>query len=202
MISLTAIPLSLIAATLVLMLMGATHQHDGPRRAGDRDGRGRRRRDHRRREHRPAAPAQPAAGPPPSAFRVVLDASLEVRSAVVFASLIVILVFVPVFFLEGLPGSFFRPLALAYVLAIVASLLVALTVTPALSLLLLTGATERRRESPFVRILKADLPGDLAPLVRRPGGRSASRWSPSPPPARRSTGWARSSCPTSRKTTS
>ena len=57
-----------------------------------------------------------------AAFRVVLDASLEVRSAVVYASLIVILVFVPVFFLEGLSGSFFRPLALAYVLAILASL--------------------------------------------------------------------------------
>ncbi len=69
----------------------------------------------------------------------MLDASLEVRSAVVYASLIVILVFVPVFFLEGLSGSFFRPLAMAYVLAILASLLVALTVTPALSLMLLTG---------------------------------------------------------------
>ncbi len=67
----------------------------------------------------------------------MLDASLEVRSAVVYASLIVVLVFVPVFLLEGLAGSFFRPLALSYVLAIVASLLVALTVTPALSLMLL-----------------------------------------------------------------
>ena len=53
--------------------------------------------------------------------------------------MIVILVFLPVFFLDGLAGSFFRPLALAYVLAIVGSLLVALTVTPALSMMLLTG---------------------------------------------------------------
>jgi Cu/Ag efflux pump CusA len=105
---------------------------------------------------------------PRSAFRVVLDASLEVRSAVVYASLIVILVFVPVFFLEGLSGSFFRPLALAYVLAILASLLVALTVTPALSLLLLTGASERRRESPVVRILKGLYRAILPPLARRP----------------------------------
>src|SRR5439155_5262022 len=108
-------------------------------------------------------------GRPMSSFRVVLSASLEVRSAVVYASLIVILVFVPVFFLEGLSGSFFRPLALAYVLAILASLLVALTVTPALSLLLLTGATQRRRESPLVRVLKAAYRAILPPLARRPG---------------------------------
>ena len=53
-----------------------------------------------------------AEGYPRSAFDVVLDASVEVRSAVVYGSLVVILVFVPVFLLEGLAGSFFRPLAL------------------------------------------------------------------------------------------
>ena len=95
-----------------------------------------------------------AAEPPQSAFNVVLDASLEVRSAVVFGSLIVVLVFLPVFFLTGLSGSFFRPLASAYVLAIIASLFVALTVTPALSLLLLPGAAGRHRDAPLVRFLK------------------------------------------------
>ena len=70
---------------------------------------------------------------PQSAFHVVLAASLEVRSAVVYATLIVIMTLVPVFFLDGLAGSFFRPLAASYILAIAASLVVALTVTPALS---------------------------------------------------------------------
>jgi CzcA family heavy metal efflux pump len=74
---------------------------------------------------------------PRPALAVVLAASLEVRSAVLYGSLIVMLVFIPVFLLEGLTGAFFRPLALAYVLAILASLAVALTITPALALLLL-----------------------------------------------------------------
>ncbi len=110
-----------------------------------------------------------ALGRPRSAFRVVLDASIEVRSAVVYASLIVILVFLPVFFLEGLSGSFFRPLALTYVLAILASLGVALTVTPALSLMLLPGAADRHRESPLVRLLKVPYRAVLPALARRPG---------------------------------
>ena len=87
-------------------------------------------------------------------FQVVLNASTEVRSAVVYASVIVALVFLPVFFLDGLAGSFFRPLALSYVLAVLASLVVALTVTPAMSLLLLPSSPLDRREAPLVRGLK------------------------------------------------
>jgi Cu/Ag efflux pump CusA len=68
-----------------------------------------------------------AAGQPESTFKVVLNASLEVRSAVVYGSFIVVLVLLPVFFLPGLAGSFFRPLAFSYVLAILSSLFVALT---------------------------------------------------------------------------
>jgi len=91
---------------------------------------------------------------PRSAFRVILAASLEVRSAVVYASLIVMLVFLPVFFLEGLAGSFFKPLALAYILAIFVSMIVAMTLTPALCMILLPGRVDHHGESPFVRSLK------------------------------------------------
>jgi len=105
---------------------------------------------------------------PRSAWRVVLDASLEVRSAVVYGSFTVMLVIMPVFFLEGLAGSFFRPLALSYVLAISASLLVALTVTPALSLLLLPGAVERHRESPLISYLKKPYAYLLPSFINRP----------------------------------
>ena len=72
---------------------------------------------------------------PRPAFRVVLEASLEVRTAVVYATFIVALVFLPVLTMTGLQGSFFAPLALSYIFAIMASLAVALTLTPALSLL-------------------------------------------------------------------
>ncbi|HWB01937.1 MAG TPA: efflux RND transporter permease subunit [Verrucomicrobiales bacterium] len=106
---------------------------------------------------------------PRSAFAVVLDASLEVRSAVVYASAIVVLVFLPVFFLEGLMGTFFRPLAMSYILSILASLAVALTLTPALCLMLLRGkALERRKDAPLVRVFKAGYRKLLPPLLRAP----------------------------------
>ncbi|MCZ6661585.1 MAG: efflux RND transporter permease subunit, partial [Actinobacteria bacterium] len=105
---------------------------------------------------------------PRPAFQVVLDASLEVRSAVVYASLIVILVFVPVFFLPGLAGTFFRPLAFTYIAAITTSLLVALTVTPAMSLVLLRRGRGKTREAPVVALLKRVYSRLLAPAIRHP----------------------------------
>lgn len=108
------------------------------------------------------------AGHPHSAFRVVLDASIEVRSAVVYGSFTVMLVIMPVFFLEGLAGSFFRPLAMAYVLAIFASLVVAITVTPAMCLLLLPGRSDARRESPLITFLKRPYRELLPALIARP----------------------------------
>jgi CzcA family heavy metal efflux pump len=114
-----------------------------------------------------------AAEHPQSAIRVVLDASMEVRSAVLYGSLIVIVVFLPVFMLEGLAGAFFRPLALSYVLAIVASLVVALTITPALALVLLPRHLDRR-ESRLVGGLKARYRVALSALVDRPRAALAS----------------------------
>lgn len=105
---------------------------------------------------------------PASAFRVVLAASLEVRSAVVYATAIVVLIFLPVVFLDGLAGAFFRPLALAYVLAVVASLGVAVTLTPALSLLLLPARAGVGRESPLARGLRRAYAPILRPLLGRP----------------------------------
>ncbi len=105
----------------------------------------------------------------PSAFQVVLDASLEVRGAVVYASFIVMLVFLPVFFLDGVAGKFFRPLAAAYVISIVVSLLVALTVTPALCLLLLRAeASHETREPPITRWCRAVYVRLLPPVLARP----------------------------------
>src|SRR6266567_419944 len=100
-----------------------------------------------------AAPAQgsPATRPPArEIFGVVLNASLEVRRAVVYATFIVALIFLPVLTLTGLQGSFFAPLALSYILAIMASLLVALTVTPALAYLFF-GKGVRKTEEPVVQ---------------------------------------------------
>ena len=114
-----------------------------------------------------------AAEHPQSAIKVVLDASMEVRSAVLYGSMIVIVVFLPVFMLEGLAGAFFRPLALSYVLAIVASLVVALTITPALALVLLPRHLDRR-ESRLVGGLKTRYRGMLAAIVDRPKAALAS----------------------------
>ena len=70
-------------------------------------------------------------------LEVVRDASLEIRSPVIYATLAVVALFVPVYFISGVQGQFIGPLALAFIAAVLASLAVALTVTPALCALLL-----------------------------------------------------------------
>ena len=90
-----------------------------------------------------------------SVFQTVLDASVEVRSAIVSATAILILVFMPILFLEGLEGRLLRPLALAYLVSISASLVVAVTITPVLCSFLLPKAIEKThgKEPPFMHWL-------------------------------------------------
>jgi CzcA family heavy metal efflux pump len=103
-----------------------------------------------------------------SAFTVVLEASLEVRGPIVYATLIIVAAMVPIFFLTGLTGAFFQPLAFSYVLAVGASLVVALTVTPALCLMLLPKSPLERRESPLERWLERGYERALQRIVPRP----------------------------------
>jgi Cu/Ag efflux pump CusA len=87
---------------------------------------------------------------------VIFNASVEVRSSIVYATLIVCLVVLPLFFLTGLEGRLFAPLGLAYIIALAASLLVSLMVTPALASFLLPRARflERPGDPPLLRALK------------------------------------------------
>ncbi len=174
LISLVTIPLSLLAAALVLYLRGATFNTMSL--AGllialgvvvddaivDVDNIRRRLRQHRqaRREDR-----EPGAE---STSATIVHASLEVRGPLLYATLIIAVATVPVFFLHGLTGSFFRPLAASYLLAVLASMAVALVVTPALALLLLSRAPLERRESPLARWLGRGHAAALQRLVSRP----------------------------------
>jgi CzcA family heavy metal efflux pump len=91
---------------------------------------------------------------PLSTFKVVYEASMEVRSSVVYATIIVALVFVPLLTLSGVAGKLFAPLGLAYITAIMASLVVALTITPALCYLLLGSARLESEDSPIIKSIK------------------------------------------------
>lgn len=108
------------------------------------------------------------AGNPISAFKVVVQASLEVRSAVVYASMIVIVIFLPIFFLHGVAAAFFQPLALAYILAIIASLLVALIVTPALSYMMLTRNNKHKPQLKFIHSLRQRYANFLPRILNKP----------------------------------
>ncbi|MGZ5913963.1 MAG: efflux RND transporter permease subunit [Hyphomicrobium sp.] len=173
-ISCMAIPLSLLAAIVVLNSLGATL--NAMTLGGlaiaigevvddaviDVENIARRLRENRRR-----------AVPLPTED-VILNASLEVRGAVVYATFAVILVFLPVVMLPGLAGRFFAPLGLAYVLAILASLVVALVVTPALCMLLASKTTEAEGtarasdDPPVTRWLRKGYERMLRGIVARP----------------------------------
>jgi CzcA family heavy metal efflux pump len=166
LISLVAIPLSLMAATLVLDLRGTTINTMVI--AGlvisvgvvvddaiiDIENIVRRLRQHR------------LEGSTRSTASIILESSLEVRSAIIYATLIDVVAIVPVFFVEGLSGAFFQPLVVSYGLAVLASLAVALTVTPAMALILLRNAPVERRESPVARVLQRAYGRILSRIVR------------------------------------
>src|ERR671912_584201 len=167
LISLLAIPLSLMAAMLVLYLYEATI--NTMVLAGfvvalgsivddaiiDVENIVRRLRQHRKE------------GGTKSTATVILEASLEIRSVILYATLIIVLAVAPVLFMGGLSGAFFVPLALSYSLALLASMVVALTVTPALCLILLDRAAIER-ESPLVGWLQRKYQGTLERILRAP----------------------------------
>jgi CzcA family heavy metal efflux pump len=116
----------------------------------------------RLRQHRQAGGDAPAT-------EVIFDAAVEVRRPAAYATVIMAVAVLPVFFMEGLTGAFFPPLVVSYLLAIAASMLVALFVTPALSLILLPGEPPERRQPPLARALQRGYERALAPIVHTPG---------------------------------
>ncbi|HKS01900.1 MAG TPA: efflux RND transporter permease subunit [Arthrobacter sp.] len=168
LISLIAIPLSLLTAIMVLYLTGSSV--NTMVLAGlviavgvvvddaiiDVENIMRRLRQHR------------AYGGGESTASVVLKASLEMRSPIVYATIIIVVAALPIFFVDGLTGVFFRPLAVAYTLAVLASMLVALTVTPALALILLARAKLEQLDPPLVRVLKRAYHAVLSRTMNRP----------------------------------
>ena len=167
-ISLTAIPLSLVATLLVLDLRGATINVmilaglvvsvgvvvDDAIIGVENIVR-------RLRQARAEGSTKPTG-------TIVLEATIEVRSAITYATLIVLVAVAPVFLLEGLSGAFFQPLVLSYGLAVLVSMVVALVLTPALCLILLSTSRLRKRESPFLTLLKRGYGAILARVIRRP----------------------------------
>ncbi len=103
-----------------------------------------------------------------STTQIVLEASVEVREAIVTASLIEMTALLPVFFLEGLSGAFFRPLAQAYVVATLVSPFIALTVTPALVLILLSNAPVTEKLSPILPWLHKQYDNILGRSLKKP----------------------------------
>ena len=163
LVAFTAIPLSLLAAVVVLDHFGVTL--NTMTLGGLAAVLGvvvddaiitvenilRRLREYEARQKELAAQAGPAAKN--GIFNVILDATLEVRNSVVYATFVVAMVFVPVLTMSGLQGRFFAPLGVAFILANLASLVVALTVTPALCFALLSR-NQPHAEPFYLRQLK------------------------------------------------
>src|SRR5262245_42621344 len=106
---------------------------------------------------------------PDPVLSVIYHASTEVRGSVVYATVIVALVFLPIFSLSGLAGRIFAPLAYAYIISILASLFVALTVTPALCYFLLPEVATQTEDTWTTRFLKRHYRRFLDPVLNHPG---------------------------------
>ena len=113
--------------------------------------------------------AKPEADQRPDAD-IVRDATLEIRTSIVFATVIIVLVFLPIFGLTGVEGRLLTPLAFAYIVSLLASLLVAIVVTPALSAAFLPGAQSiaRGHDGWLARTLKARFAKDLPHALDHP----------------------------------
>jgi CzcA family heavy metal efflux pump len=109
-----------------------------------------------------------AQGAQQSVASVILEATMEVRTPILYATLIIVTAVVPVFFMEGLSGAFFKPLVLAYVLAMLASMAVSVTITPALSLVLLNKASLKSKGSPVAAWLMTRYDNILEKVTRTP----------------------------------
>ena len=115
---------------------------------------------------------------PRPALLVVYQASREIRSAIVFGTIVVILVFLPLFALSGVEGRLFTPLGIAYIVSILASLLVSLTVTPVLSYYLLpqSRAAHEERDGFLLRFLKGCAGYLIRLSMRRAGALLLLTW--------------------------
>ena len=102
-------------------------------------------------------------------LEVIYEASREIRSSIVFATLIIVIVFVPLFFLDGVEGRMLAPLGASYVVALIASLFTAMTLTPALCAYLLPRSSEMAAEGRISRWFLSAYAPLLARALDRPG---------------------------------
>jgi Cu/Ag efflux pump CusA len=103
-----------------------------------------------------------------SAAAIILESAEETRGALFFATLVTLLTVVPVFFIQGVSGAIFQPMALTYVLAVVGSMVVALTVTPALTMLLLSKTDLDIKQSPVAARLQSGYERNLSRTAKSP----------------------------------